>query len=54
MPLTLSLAVSSRDLEILMEAMGTLDAEYGLDDAGRDLWDRVRDARDTVRKAEED
>lgn len=52
MSLTLALSVSPRDLEILMEALGTLDAEYGLDDDGQDLWARVREARDTMRKVE--
>lgn len=52
MGFALALPVSSRDLEILTEALGTLYAEYGLDEDGRALLARVREARDTMRKTE--
>lgn len=47
--LRLTVAITLSEVEILVEALGTLDAEYGLTDEGRALLERMTEARTRLR-----
>lgn len=50
--LRIDLSVSQAEIEIVVEALSTLDAEYGLTDDGRVLLDRARALREQMRRVQ--